>query len=126
MTHTRTIESATSEGGLPYGVATACSLPKNIGLFCERALQNSGSFAKETYIFREPTSRSHPIAVISAKHCDMIMSAKLCLKVKRLVLKCIGTQKRLFPEILAARVGCSRCHNFLPRHITTRQPYIHI
>ena len=28
------------------------------------------------------------------------------LKVKLLVLKCIGTQKRLFPEILAARVGC--------------------
>jgi len=48
------------------------------------------------------------------------------LKVKQLVLKCIGTQKRLFPEILAARVGCSRCHNFLPGHITTRQPYIHI
>jgi len=28
------------------------------------------------------------------------------LKVKWLVLKCIETQKRLFPEILAARVGC--------------------
>ena len=48
------------------------------------------------------------------------------LKVKRLVLKCIGTQKRLFPNILAARVGCLRCHNVLPRHITTRQPYIPI
>ena len=39
------------------------------------------------------------------------------LKVKRLVLKCIGTQKRLFSEILAARVGCLKRHNFLPRHI---------
>ena len=28
------------------------------------------------------------------------------LKVKRLVLKCVGTQKRLFPEILSLRVGC--------------------
>ena len=49
------------------------------------------------------------------------------LKVKRLVLKCIATQKRLFPEILAARVGCSRCHNFLPRHIVSiLQQDIHI
>ena len=27
-------------------------------------------------------------------------------KIKRLVLKCIGTKKQLFPKILAAREGC--------------------
>jgi len=42
----------------PDGVATISMLHKNIGLFCKRALYS----AKETYHFKEPTNRSHPIA----------------------------------------------------------------
>ena len=42
-----------------YGVATISRLLKFIGLFY-RILQ--GSFAKETYKFKEPTNRSHPIS----------------------------------------------------------------
>jgi len=34
---------------------------KNIGLFCKRALQKRPIFCKETYIFKHPTNRSHPI-----------------------------------------------------------------
>ena len=34
---------------------------KNIGLFCKRALQKRPIFCKETYIFKHPTHRSHPI-----------------------------------------------------------------
>ena len=44
-----------------YGVAPISRLLKIIGLFCKRALQNRRYSAKETYDFKEPTNRSHPI-----------------------------------------------------------------
>ena len=44
-----------------YGVATISRLLKNIGLFCRISSLLQVSFAKETYNFKEPTSRSHPI-----------------------------------------------------------------
>jgi len=45
----------------PYGVATISRMHKNIGLFCKRDLQKRPIFCKETYIFKHPTHRSHPI-----------------------------------------------------------------
>jgi len=45
---------------LSYGVATISRLLK-IGLFCKRDLQKRPIFSKETYTFKEPTNRSHPI-----------------------------------------------------------------
>jgi len=45
------------------GVATISRLLKIIGLFCKRALQKRRYSAKETYNFKEPTNRSHPIQV---------------------------------------------------------------
>ena len=47
-----------------YGVATIRRLLKVIGLFCKRALQKRIYSVKETYNFKEPTSRSHPICVL--------------------------------------------------------------
>jgi len=44
-----------------YGVATISRLLKIIGVFCNRSSLLQGSFAKETYNFKEPTNRSHPI-----------------------------------------------------------------
>jgi len=44
-----------------YGVATISSLLKIIGLFCKRALLKRRYSAIETYNFKEPTNRSHPI-----------------------------------------------------------------
>jgi len=44
-----------------YGVATISRLLKDIGLFCKRDLQKRPIFCKETYIFKHPTNRSHPI-----------------------------------------------------------------
>ena len=44
-----------------YGVATISRMLKNIGLFCKRDLQKRPIFYKETYIFKHPTNRSHPI-----------------------------------------------------------------
>jgi len=46
-----------------YGVATISRMLKNIGLFCKRDLQKRPIFCKETYIFKHPTPRSHPIRV---------------------------------------------------------------
>ena len=48
--------------GMRYGVATISRMLKNIGLFCKRDLQKRPIFCKETYIFKHPTHRSHPIA----------------------------------------------------------------
>ena len=47
---------------LSYGVATISRLLKMIGLFCRISSLLQGSFAKETYHFKEPTNRSHPIS----------------------------------------------------------------
>jgi len=47
-----------------YG-ATISGLLKNIGLFCIILSPLLGSFAKETYNFKEPTNRSHPIVGVA-------------------------------------------------------------
>jgi len=44
-------------------VATVSRLLKIIGLFCRIKSLLYGSFAKETYDFKEPTNRSHPICM---------------------------------------------------------------
>ena len=44
-----------------YGVATMSRMLKNTGLFAEYRSLLQSSFAKETYIFKHPTNRSHPI-----------------------------------------------------------------
>jgi len=44
-----------------YGVASISRLLWIIGLFCRISSLLEGSFAKETYHFKEPTNRSHPI-----------------------------------------------------------------
>ena len=45
-----------------YGAATISRLLNIIGLFCRILSILQGSFAKETYHFKEPTNCSHPIA----------------------------------------------------------------
>ena len=45
-----------------YGVASSSRLLKIIGLFCKRDLYKRLYYAKETYTFKEPTNRCHPIA----------------------------------------------------------------
>ena len=48
-----------------YGVATISRHLKIIGLFCKRALWNRRYSAEETYNYKEPTNRSHPIVEIT-------------------------------------------------------------
>ena len=47
--------------GVDYGVATIGRLLECVGLFCRIQPLLQGSFAKETYNFKEHTNRSHPI-----------------------------------------------------------------
>ena len=51
-----------SHTNVSYGVATMSRLHKITGLFCRISSILQGSFAKETYHFKEPTNRSHPIS----------------------------------------------------------------
>jgi len=52
---------------------------KNIGLFCKRDLQKRPIFCKETYIFKHPTNRSHPISrSIAIDSFDRLHSHTLC------------------------------------------------
>ena len=54
-----------------YGVATICRLLKIIGLSCRIWSLLQGSFAKETYNFKETTNRSHPIPQQLMQICGM-------------------------------------------------------
>ena len=60
-------------GNVYYGVATISRLLKMIGLFCKRALLKRLHSAKETYHFKEPTNRSHPVATL-ARHYKILKS----------------------------------------------------
>jgi len=46
-----------------YRVAMIGRLLKIVGLFCKRALSKRRYSAKETYDFKKPANRSHPIGV---------------------------------------------------------------
>ena len=65
--------------GEPYVVATISRILKIIGLFCKRALQKRLYDEKETYNFKEPTSRSHPIF---ARGSSVEAPAKVCYFVR--------------------------------------------
>jgi len=70
-----------------YGLATISRLLKIIGLFWRISSLLYGSFAKETYNFKEPTNWSHPIRICMSLHrssytCAWVMScvneAQIC------------------------------------------------
>ena len=50
-----------------HGMATCSRLLRSIRLFCRILSLLQDSFAKETYNFKEPTRRSHPIAISCSK-----------------------------------------------------------
>ena len=61
-----------------YGVATISRMLKNISLFCKRDLQKRPIFCKETYIFKHPTHRSHPVILNGVVgKVDLCMVAEL-------------------------------------------------
>jgi len=73
-----------------YGVATISRLIQLIGLFCKRALWKRLNSAKETYNFKEPTNRSHPITVNEAAiiaHKDLRVYINVRINVHMYVYK---------------------------------------
>jgi len=60
-----------------YGVAPIGWLFTIIGLFCRISSLLQGSFAKETYHFKEPTNRSHPIRQETSKRDLLIRISSL-------------------------------------------------
>ena len=62
-----------------YGVATTSRLLKFIGPLCRIQSLLQDSFAKETYNFKEPTSRSHPICI---KCMDVLLYCDIMPRIK--------------------------------------------
>jgi len=62
VTHSQLVYHNQASTEYTYGVATISRLLKITRLFCRISSLGYGSFAKETYYFREPTHRSHPIS----------------------------------------------------------------
>ena len=62
--------SSLYENMFTCGVATISRLRKIIGLFCQRALYKRRYSAKETYKFKEPINRSHPIHIYTNTHAE--------------------------------------------------------
>jgi len=58
------------------GGATVSRLLKMIGLFCRISSLLWGSLAKETYHFKEPTNRSHPICATGLMHIQLQVSCR--------------------------------------------------
>ena len=94
-------------------------LLKIIGLFGEYRSLLQGSFAKETYHFKEPTNRSHPIFTLLL-HVNMAHSCEHWVATIRRLLKIIG----LFcKRALQKRpVFSKKTHNF--EEPTNRSPSI--
>ena len=60
-THKSTQHARWDRHSTCYGFATISRLLKSTGLFCRILSLLEGTFAKETYNFKEPTNRSQPI-----------------------------------------------------------------
>jgi len=66
-------EDTLVETPILYGVATISRLLKIIGLFCKRDLLKKRYSTKETYNFKEPTNRSHPLL------CNVCVRVCMCM-----------------------------------------------
>ena len=64
-----------------YGVATISRLLKMIGLFCRISSLLYCSFATETYDFKEPTNRSHPIPTYVHPYMQMNLHVSIYIKI---------------------------------------------
>jgi len=64
--------------GVCYGVAMTSRLLRIIGLFGKRALYKTRYSAKETYKFKEPTNRSHPICIYLYVFVYVCICSRIC------------------------------------------------
>ena len=87
-----------------YRVATISRLLQIIVLFCKRALQKRLYSAKETYHFKEPTNRSHPIP--SCWCCFSFWYYMYIYTLQQAATRCNTLQHT------APLPSCSRCFSF--------------
>jgi len=88
-----------------YGMATISRLLKIIDLFCKRAHQKRRYSAKETYNFKEPTTRSHPIWYMHTCTCTKIRVIYIYMHT------CI--------HVNVYKFVCTTCPNHLTHHAVT-------
>jgi len=96
-----------------YGVATISRLPKNIGPFCKRALQNRRISTKETYILKEPANRSQmitmlvlPLTLLIQRRHTCTHKILVCIQ-KRFMIYMCQTQQ-IFMRYMCKRYMCKR------------------
>jgi len=75
---------------LTYGVATIDRLFKIIGLFCRILSLLQVSFTKETYHFKEPTNRSHPILCLVDTPLTHFVFCRRDMYFRGSVLRCVA------------------------------------
>jgi len=85
-----------------FRVAMISRLLKIIGLFCKKALRKRRHSARETYNFKEPTNRSHPISPL--QRCFTKRVAVCCT-----VLQCgaVCSVVGVLPSVAHSAVCCS-------------------
>ena len=79
-----------------YEVATMNRFLKIVGLFCRISSLIEDSFAKETYNFKEPTNRSHPIPSKTLIGSRLFLQcAVICCNVSQCVAVCCSVVQRV-------------------------------
>ena len=68
-----------------YGVTTISRLLNTIGLFFRIQSLLYGSFAKETYNFKDPTNRSHPIVLCVCIRKGIHVHVCMCTKINKYI-----------------------------------------
>jgi len=90
---------------LIYGLATVSRIDTIIGLFCRISSVLQVSFAKETYIFIDPTNQSHPISAshfVLASHLQerFLLPSHLCARTHWVRSRLVNMYTRLFALVI--------------------------
>jgi len=99
-------------------VATISRMLKNIGLFCKRALQKRPIFCKETYIFKHPTHRSHPIGSLQLQvsFAEYRLFNRSLLQKRPMILRSLSYEATPYPlsRSISFPISLSDTHTFSP------------
>jgi len=95
-------------------VATISRLLKIIGLFCTILGLLQGSFAKETYNFKEPTNRSHPISAHHTPPC-----CRAFVRIYRALLQIYKALWRIYRALLRIYRALLRINRALSHSLQT-------
>jgi len=97
-------------------VASVSRLLKMIGLFCKRALQKRRCSAKETYIFKESTNRSHPPHKNTFSKVSGIVVRKSLQNILSSLENTFSILENTFSKVRSFVVFCGQFSRVLKRH----------